>query len=83
MINTHVVCYDIAAGFMGGVMQGRNCYMSIGKDTCIAHYLAELVTEEKKKGRKPRPDSLHPNMYTKDKAYSFTPCVYMYMYMTL
>ena len=27
---------------------------------CIAHYIANVVAEEEKKGRKPRPNKLHP-----------------------
>ena len=30
------------------------------KHMCIAHHIAEAVAEEEKKGRKPRPNKLHP-----------------------
>ena len=32
---------------------------------CIAHYIAEVVAEEEKKGRKPRTNTPHPQSTTK------------------
>ena len=47
---------------------------------CIAHYIAKVVVEEVKKGRKPRPNKLHVHVYTpvEHKQTNIYMCMYTY-----